>query len=97
MLRLLKYESSYNPLEVSGDVKLRVSKSSFMSARGWLRKYWWNKVAMPDVRMPETPAMARGTAVHNNLEHLYNLWEDGPIPPPEVNEEHIDTLWAISE
>lgn len=94
---MMKYESSYNPLEVNGDVKLRVSKSSFMSARSCLRKYWWNKVAMPDVRLPDTPASIRGTAVHNNLEHLYDLWEEGPIPIPEVNEEYFDTLFAISE
>mgnify|MGYP003155438081 CR=1 FL=1 len=94
---MTQFESSYNPLEVTGDVKLRVSKSSFMSARSCLRKYWWAKVAMPDVRMPETPAMARGTAVHNNLEDLYNLWEEGPIPTPNVHEEYFDTLFAISE
>ena len=64
-------ESSYNPYEVIGDTKLRISKSSFMSARQCPRKYWWNKVALPDVRIPATEFMIKGTIVHKGVEDLY--------------------------
>lgn len=69
----MEYKSSYNPYEAIGDVKLRVSKSSFMSARQCLRRYWWNKIALPDVRMPETEFQIKGTIVHKGVEDLYNL------------------------
>ena len=65
-------ESSYNPYECIGDTKLRVSKSSFMSARQCPRRYWWNKVALPDVRLPETEFQIKGTIVHKGVEDLYN-------------------------
>ena len=69
----MEYKSSYNPYEAVGDVKLRVSKSCFMSARQCLRRYWWNKIALPDVRMPETEFQIKGTIVHKGVEDLYNL------------------------
>ena len=67
----MEYESSYNPYEVIGDTKLRVSKSSFMSARQCPRKYWWNKVALPDVRLPPNEFQIKGTIVHKGVEDLY--------------------------
>ena len=59
--------SSYNP----NDGLLKVSKSSFMTYVKCPRQYWWRHIGLPDVRIPATPEMLRGTMVHETLEDLY--------------------------
>ena len=68
-------QSTYDPYKVGGEVKLRVSKSSFMLARQCLRKYWWNKCALPDVRLPPNEFQIKGTIVHKGVEDLYTDWD----------------------
>ena len=70
-----RVDSTYNPYEVTEQNILRVSKSSFMLARQCLRKYWWNKVALPDIRIPPNEFMIKGTIVHKGVEDLYTDWD----------------------
>lgn len=71
----LMLQSTYDPNGISGNKKLRISKSSFMQARQCRRKYWWNKVMFPDVRLPPTEAMLRGNVVHEVLENVYEKYD----------------------
>jgi hypothetical protein len=81
----MEWTSTYNPNEIGRrrheqsdeeeEVKLRISKSSFMLARQCRRKYWWNKVQFPDLWMPPTEAMIRGNVVHSALEKMYDSYD----------------------
>ena len=62
--------STYNPEQVDDDTPLRVSKSSFMKYKKCPRQYWWNYIAMPDVRPPATEEMLRGTGIHSVMEDV---------------------------
>lgn len=63
-----KATSTYDPTKVTTDLPLRVSKSSFGQYSKCPRQYWWNKIALPDLRAPPTEAMVRGTAIHQVME-----------------------------
>ncbi len=60
--------SSYNPHEVDDDTLLRVSKSSFIGYAKCPRRYWWDKIALPDVMSPSSPEAERGRAIHAVME-----------------------------
>ena len=60
--------SHYDPTKVTDTIALRVSKSSFGQYSKCPRQYWWNKIALPDLRSPATDAMVRGTAIHQVME-----------------------------
>ena len=88
--------SSYDPTEE--DKILRVSKSSFMGYRYCPRQYWWQRVQLKDVRTPATPAMIRGTYIHDALENLYNDWEgQNTLRPLLPRGEYDESLSAIAE
>lgn len=61
---------TYNPSECDHDTMLKMSKSSFMLYNQCPRKYWWNYIALPDIRPPPTEAMVRGTQIHKTMETL---------------------------
>ena len=61
-------ESTYNPLLVTDDVMLRMSKSSFMSYRQCPRKFWWRRIGLPDIEMPDNEAALKGRIIHQNME-----------------------------
>ena len=80
--------SSYNP---DDDGLLRVSKSSFMTYVKCPRQYWWRHIGLPDVRIPATPQMLRGTMVHESLENLYEHYpKDGEQLLTDMVVEHDD-------
>lgn len=60
--------SSYNPEQVNETNVLRVSKSSFLQYNMCPRQYWWNKIALPDLRLPSSDAAIRGSAIHQVME-----------------------------
>ena len=60
--------STYNPQEVTDEVVLRVSKSSFIQYAKCPRQYAWNKVMLPDLQIPVSDAAIRGTAIHQVME-----------------------------
>lgn len=60
--------STYNPEEVTDDKVLRVSKSSMIQYNMCPRQYWWNKIALPDLRIPSSDAAIRGSAIHQVME-----------------------------
>ena len=60
--------STYNPEEVTDDKILRVSKSSMVQYNMCPRQYWWNKIALPDLRLPSSDAAIRGSAIHQVME-----------------------------
>jgi len=60
--------STYNPHEVDEDTLLRVSKSSFTGYAKCPRRYWWDKIALPDVMSPSSPEAERGRAIHAVME-----------------------------
>ena len=92
-----EYESTYDPNEIGGDIKLRISKSSFMQARQCLRKYWWNKVQFPDVWLPPTEAILRGNAVHESLEKVYTEYSGETVLRPLFPyDEYEDTYDALA-
>jgi hypothetical protein len=80
-------------------MKLRISKSSFMQARQCRRKYWWQKVMFPDIRMPPTEAMLRGNVVHDILEATYEAYDGGDdvfsLFPIE-SENYDDTIYTLA-
>jgi hypothetical protein len=59
---------TYNPNEEGRELKM--SKSSFVLYNMCPRKYWWNYIALPDMRPPPTREMVRGSAVHKAMEPL---------------------------
>ncbi len=59
---------TYNPKEL--DRELKMSKSSFVLFNMCPRKYWWNYIALPDLRPPPTEAMRRGSAIHKAMEPI---------------------------
>ena len=60
--------STYNPQEVTDEVVLRVSKSSFLQYNMCPRQYAWNKIMLPDLQIPVSDAAIRGTAIHQVME-----------------------------
>ena len=60
--------STYNPQEVNDDTILRVSKSSFLQYNMCPRQYAWNKIMLPDLRIPSSDAAIRGSAIHQVME-----------------------------
>tara|TARA_R110000796_G_scaffold59306_1_gene136616 strand:+ start:367 stop:1296 length:930 start_codon:yes stop_codon:yes gene_type:complete len=60
--------SHYDPTKVTDTIALRVSKSSFGQYSKCPRQYWWNKIALPDMRSPPSEAMVRGSAIHKVME-----------------------------
>lgn len=84
-LEELKKNSSYDPTE-EGKL-LKVSKSSFMTYSKCPRKFYWEKIALKDLRMPANEYMIHGTAVHNNLETIYDNWEGQSTLAPLIPEE----------
>ena len=60
--------SSYNPNDVDENTLLRVSKSSFIGYAKCPRRYWWDKIALPDVVTPSSPEAERGRAIHAVME-----------------------------
>tara|TARA_R110000824_G_scaffold196246_1_gene379380 strand:+ start:11594 stop:12448 length:855 start_codon:yes stop_codon:yes gene_type:complete len=65
--------SSYDPTDEKP--LLRLSKSSLMNYRLCPRQYWWARIQLKDMRLPATPAMIRGSKVHDGLENLYENWD----------------------
>ena len=72
--------STYNPIDVTDDTILRVSKSSFVTYAKCPRQFWWQKVALPDLRTPSSPEAERGTAIHQVMEDglTYMISSDDP-------------------
>ena len=64
--------STYNPIDVNDDTILRVSKSSFVTYAKCPRQFWWQKVALPDLRTPSSPEAIRGTNIHQVMEDGLN-------------------------
>ena len=64
--------STYNPIDVTDDTILRVSKSSFVTYAKCPRQFWWQKVALPDLRTPSSPEAIRGTNIHQVMEDGLN-------------------------
>lgn len=63
-----KRNSTYDPSQVTEDLVLRVSKSSYNQYAMCPRQYWWNKIALPDMDIPSSEAAIRGTAIHQVME-----------------------------
>ena len=61
---------TYNPADTDDKTSLKISKSSFVLYNMCPRKYWWNYIALPDVRPPPSEAMLRGSAIHKAMEPL---------------------------
>ena len=93
-------QSTYDPTKLTADMKLRISKSSFMSARQCRRRYWWNKVMFPDVRLPPTEAMIRGNQLHDILENVYESYDGEtdvvPLFPLENAVQYDDTIFTLA-
>jgi len=70
VLFMAKPKLSYNPDDISETTYLKISKSSFVLYNMCPRKYWWNYIALPDVRPPASEAMLRGSAIHKAMEPL---------------------------
>ncbi len=91
--------SSYDPTE-PGKI-LRVSKSSFMSYLYCARKYYWEKVALKDLRMPATELMIRGGDIHKGYEDLNENWEGQhslrSLLPQDFDEPAYDSLAELEE
>lgn len=77
--------STYNPIDVNDDTILRVSKSSFVTYAKCPRQFWWQKVALPDLRTPSSPEAIRGTNIHQ-------VMEDGLNEINALNNPTSDTL-----
>ena len=90
-------DNTYDPTQLSRDKILRMSKSSFMLARQCLRKYWWNKVKFPDLRIPPTEAMIKGTFVHKALEDCYDNYsgEDDLTNLFPIGTEYDETIIEV--
>jgi hypothetical protein len=61
-------KGTYNPLDVTEDNPLRVSKSSFTGYAKCPRRYWWDNIALADVERPSSPEAERGRAIHAVME-----------------------------